>query len=185
MEKWILDYGFEERTKGRGVVIRGGAPQVQILSYSAIGAFLTHCGWNSMAEGISAGVPLITWPLFADQFASEKLAVQILKIGVKVGVEEPLRWAEEEKIGVLVKKEDVKEAIEGLMDGGEEAEERRKRAKKLGEMAKKAVEMGGSSHLNITKLTQDVMQKTEDRKQCSTCDEAATAHISNCNFLLG
>ncbi|XVF41666.1 hypothetical protein PTKIN_Ptkin01aG0298100 [Pterospermum kingtungense] len=47
-----------------------------------------------------------------------------LKIGVKVGVEECLRWAEEEKLGVLLKEE----AIERLMDGGKE--ERRRRAKK-------------------------------------------------------
>lgn len=158
VEKWILEYGFEERTKGRGFVIRGWAPQVLILSHPAIGAFLTHCGWNSTLEGISAGVPLITWPLFADQFANEKLAVQILKIGVKVGVEKPVKWAEEEKIGVLVMKDDVKEAIERMMDRGEEGEERRKRAKKLGEMAKKAVERGGSSHLNITQLIQDIKQ---------------------------
>ena len=75
---------------------------------------------------------------------------------------------EEAKVGVLVKKEDVKEAIERVMDGGEEGEERRKRAKKLGEMANKAVEMGGSSHLNITKLIQDIMQRANDRKQPST-----------------
>ncbi|XVE90462.1 hypothetical protein DITRI_Ditri20bG0079900 [Diplodiscus trichospermus] len=99
VEKWIIEDGFEERTKGRGLVIRGWAPQILILSHPAIGAFLTHCGWNSTVEGMSAGVPLITWPLFADQFANEKLAVQILKIGVKVGVEKPLKWTEEEKIG--------------------------------------------------------------------------------------
>ncbi|KAE8702328.1 UDP-glycosyltransferase 73C5-like [Hibiscus syriacus] len=135
--RW-LDSKKQERTKGRGLVVRGWAPQVLILSHPAIGGFLTHCGWNSTNEGISAGVPLINWPLFTDQFANEKLTVQILKIGVRVGVEEPLRWAKEEKIGVLVKKEDVKEAIEKLMD----EEERRKRAKKPGEMAKKAVEIG-------------------------------------------
>ncbi|OMO89614.1 UDP-glucuronosyl/UDP-glucosyltransferase [Corchorus capsularis] len=159
VEKWITEDGFEERTKGRGFLIRGWAPQVLILSHPAIGGFLTHCGWNSTLEGISAGLPLITWPLFADQFANEKLAVQILKIGVKVGVEEPVRWGEEEQIGVLVKKKDVQEAIRSLMDGGEEGEERRKRTKKLGEMAKKAVEMGGSSYLNITQLIQDLMQR--------------------------
>ncbi|KAK8542846.1 hypothetical protein V6N13_136603 [Hibiscus sabdariffa] len=168
VEKWISVDGFEERTKGRGLVVRGWAPQVLILSHPAIGGFLTHCGWNSTIEGISAGVPLVTWPLFADQFANEKLAVQILKIGVRVGVEEPVRWGEEEKIGVLVKKEDVKEAIEKLMDEGEEGEERRKRAKKLGEMAKKSVEIGGSSHLNITRLIQDIRQRAYDMKQTST-----------------
>ncbi|TYJ01801.1 hypothetical protein E1A91_A13G179700v1 [Gossypium mustelinum] len=167
VDKWISEDGFEERTKGRGLVIRGWAPQVLILSHPAIGGFLTHCGWNSTIEGISAGVPLITWPLFADQFANEKLAVQILEIGVRVGVEEPMRWGEEEKIGVLVKK-DVKEAIEKLMDEGEEGEERRKRAKRLGEMANKAVEIGGSSHLNITRLIQDIRRRANERKQLST-----------------
>ncbi|KAB2049210.1 hypothetical protein ES319_A13G161000v1 [Gossypium barbadense] len=168
VDTWISEDGFEERTKGRGLVIRGWAPQVLILSHQAIGGFLTHCGWNSTIEGISAGVPLITWPLFADQFANEKLAVQIVEIGVRVGVEEPMRWGEEEKIGVLVKKEDVKEAIEKLMDEGEEGEERRKRAKRLGEMANKAVEIGGSSHLHISRLIQDIRQRANERKQLST-----------------
>ncbi|XVF30465.1 hypothetical protein REPUB_Repub16aG0060200 [Reevesia pubescens] len=168
VEKWILEDGFEERTKGRGLVIRGWAPQVVILSHRAIGGFLTHCGWNSTIEAITAGVPLITWPLFGDQFCNEKLVVQILQIGVRIGVEEPLSWGEEAKVGVLVKKEDVKKAVERLMEAGEEGEERRKRAKKLGEMAEKALEVGGSSHLSITQLIQDIMQITYDRKQPST-----------------
>ncbi|PPD91240.1 hypothetical protein GOBAR_DD11832 [Gossypium barbadense] len=121
VDTWISEDGFEERTKGRALVIRGWAPQVLILSHQAIGGFLTHCGWNSTIEGISAGVPLITWPLFADQFANEKLAVQIVEIGVRVGVEEPMRWGEEEKIGVLVKKEDI--SGKGLMRGSNLAPE--------------------------------------------------------------
>ncbi|XWS57357.1 hypothetical protein CRYUN_Cryun09bG0167600 [Craigia yunnanensis] len=168
VEKWILEDGFEERTKGRGLLIRGWAPQVVILSHRAIGGFLTHCGWNSTIEAITAGVPLITWPLFGDQFCNEKLVVQLLQIGVRIGVEEPMMWGEEAKVGVLVKKEDVKKAVERLMDVGEEGEERRKRAKKLGEMAEKALEVRGSSHLNITQLIQDIMQRTYDRKQPST-----------------
>ena len=47
---------------------------------------MTHCGWNSTLEGICAGVPLVTFPLFAEQFINEKL-VQVVKIGVSVGAE--------------------------------------------------------------------------------------------------
>ncbi|KAL2345117.1 hypothetical protein Fmac_006402 [Flemingia macrophylla] len=120
LEKWINEEGFEERTKGRGLIIRGWAPQVLILSHPAIGGFLTHCGWNSTLEGISAGVPMVTWPLFGDQFLNEKLVTQMLKIGVSVGVEIPMKWGEEEKVGVVVKKDDIKRAIGMVMDDDEE-----------------------------------------------------------------
>ncbi|XP_057462228.1 UDP-glycosyltransferase 73C4-like [Actinidia eriantha] len=158
LEKWMLEEGFKERTRERGLLIRGWAPQVLILSHPSIGAFFTHCGWNSTLEGVCAGVPMMTWPMFAEQFCNEKLVVQVLRIGVSVGVEVPMRWGEEEKAGVLVKKDTVKEAIDDLMDGGIEGEERRTRARQLGEMANRATEEAGSSHLNITMLIQDVME---------------------------
>jgi UDP-glucosyl transferase 73C len=159
LEKWISEDRYEERIKGRGLLIRGWAPQLLILSHPSVGGFLTHCGWNSIIESISAGVPMLTWPLFGDQFMNEKLVVQVRKIGVRVGVEDPMKWGEEEKIGVLVEKEDVKAAIDMLMDEGEEREERRKRARELGEMAKRAVADGGSSHVQITLLIQDIMRQ--------------------------
>ncbi|XP_022745470.1 UDP-glycosyltransferase 73C3-like [Durio zibethinus] len=154
LEKWFKEQRFEERIKGRGLIIRGWAPQVQILSHPATGGFFTHCGWNSTIEGVSAGLPMITWPMFAEQFYNEKFVVQILKIGVKIGVEVPMNA----KV-LTVKREDVKKAIKQLVDGGDDAEERRKRAKKLGEMAKRAVEKGGSSYLNATLLIEHVNQQ--------------------------
>ncbi|KAH0971506.1 hypothetical protein GBA52_023662 [Prunus armeniaca] len=159
LEKWIAESGFEERNKARSLVIRGWAPQTLILSHPAVGGFLTHCGWNSTLEGICAGVPLLTWPLFGDQFLNEKLVEQILKIAVRVGVEFPVKWGEEEKTRVVVRKEKVKEAIEKLMDG-EESQGRRERARELAEMAKRAVAEGGSSYLNIKQLIQEIKELT-------------------------
>ncbi|XP_030492858.2 UDP-glycosyltransferase 73C4 [Cannabis sativa] len=157
-EDWLKKDGLEERTKGRGLFIRGWAPQVLILAHKAIGAFLTHCGWNSTLEGICAGVPLVTWPLFAEQFYNEKFIVQVKKIGVRVGAEVVVPIGDEEKYGVLVKRDHVKEGIEMVMDKGKEGEERRLRAKQFAIQAKKAVQKEGSSYLNITLLLEDIMQ---------------------------
>ncbi|CAL5195031.1 unnamed protein product [Lathyrus oleraceus] len=159
LEKWISEERFEERNKERGLIIRGWAPQVVILSHPSIGGFLTHCGWNSTLEGISAGVPMVTWPLFADQFLNEKLVTQVLRIGVSLGVEIPMRWGVEEKLVVLVKKEGIKEAICMVMDEGDESKEIRERASKLSDMANRAVEKGGSSYLNMDLLIKDIMQQ--------------------------
>lgn len=76
--------GFEDRMAGRGMVIKGWAPQVMILRHRAVGGFLTHCGWNSALEGIMNGVRLLAWPMSADQFSNAKLVVDYLKVGVKV-----------------------------------------------------------------------------------------------------
>ncbi|XP_009341087.2 UDP-glycosyltransferase 73D1 [Pyrus x bretschneideri] len=160
LEKWLVEERFEERIKGRGLLIKGWAPQVLILSNPAIAGFLTHCGWNSTIEGVCSGVPMITWPLFAEQFFNEKMIVEVLRIGVQVGVEAPVRWGDEEKVGVLVKKEGVKKAIESLMDDSEEGERRRTRAREVGEMSRMAMEEGGSSHSNMSYLIQDVMEQS-------------------------
>ncbi|GFS45826.1 UDP-glucosyl transferase 73C1 [Actinidia rufa] len=52
----------------------------------------------------------------------------------------------------------VKEGIDELMDGGIEGEERRRRARQLGELANRATEEAGSSNPNITMLIKDIME---------------------------
>ncbi|KAH7834190.1 hypothetical protein Vadar_013609 [Vaccinium darrowii] len=151
-DEWLPE-GFEKRLDGKGFIIRGWAPQVLILDHAAIGGFMTHCGWNSMLEGVTAGVPLITWPLFAEQFYNEKLVTDILRIGVGVGSQEWCRWPDESKI--FVKRKDIEKAVVQLMVG-EEAEENRSRARALGEMAKKAVQKGGSSYNYLSALLEEL-----------------------------
>ncbi|PRQ37993.1 putative flavonol 7-O-beta-glucosyltransferase [Rosa chinensis] len=155
-ESWLLGDGFEDRIRARGLLIYGWAPQILILSHPAVGGFLTHCGWNSTLEGICAGIPMITWPMFAEQFYNEKLIVQVLKIGEKVGASVAVPLGKQERSVVTVRSGELKDAIEKVMVN-EQGEERRQRAKRLAMMAKKATEEGGSSYFNIRLLIEDVI----------------------------
>ncbi|KAL6861233.1 hypothetical protein ACP4OV_016933 [Aristida adscensionis] len=142
---------LEARVAGSGLLIRGWAPQVLILSHPAVGAFVTHCGWNSTLEAVTAGLPIVTWPHFTDQFLNEKLAVEVLDIGVRIGVTEPLVYQTAYK-EIIVGRAVVEEAVRSVMGDGEEAEERRRRARVLGAKARSALQKGGSSHTNLLDL---------------------------------
>ncbi|KAG8058450.1 hypothetical protein GUJ93_ZPchr0002g26679 [Zizania palustris] len=151
VQEWMS--ALEARTAGRGLVVRGWAPQLAILSHRAVGGFVTHCGWNSMLEAITHGVPLVTWPHFADQFLNERLAVDVLGVGVPIGVTMPaMPGTLTDDNDVLVARADVARTVSALMSGSEEAEERRTKAKAFGEKARRAMEKGGSSYENLTHL---------------------------------
>ncbi|KAF0935107.1 hypothetical protein E2562_030394 [Oryza meyeriana var. granulata] len=148
VQEWLS--ALEARTARRGLVVRGWAPQLAILSHRAVGGFVTHCGWNSMLEAIAHGVPIVTWPHFSDQFLNERLAVDMLGVGVPIGVTMPVLLFGDE--AMPVGRADVARVVSALMDGGEEADERRRKAKEYGEKAHRAMEKGGSSYESLTQL---------------------------------
>uniref|UniRef100_M8C624 Glycosyltransferase n=1 Tax=Aegilops tauschii TaxID=37682 RepID=M8C624_AEGTA len=79
----LLPQGFEECTRGRGLVITGWVPQLGILAHDAVAAFLTHCGLSSTIEGLLFGRPLVMLPIMGDQVPNARL-MECRKVGVLV-----------------------------------------------------------------------------------------------------
>ncbi|KAL7212943.1 hypothetical protein ACSBR2_015607 [Camellia fascicularis] len=112
------------RFLGRGLVVPSWAPQIEVLSHHATGGFVTHCGWNSTLESIVHGVPLIAWPLFAEQ----KMNAVMLTEGLNVALR-PKR----EETG-LVGQEEIAKVVKSLMEG-EEGKKVRQRTEGLKDAA--------------------------------------------------
>ncbi|XWS47902.1 hypothetical protein CRYUN_Cryun13aG0025800 [Craigia yunnanensis] len=146
----VIPEGFEDRVAGKGILIKGWAPQIAILRHRAVGAFLTHCGWNSTLEGIAAEVVMLTWPMGADQFTNTKLLVDQWGVGIRVG-ESTQNIPESSKLAqVLV------ESLDGTKP-------ERIRAKRLSEAALGAVK-GGSSDKDLNSLVRAINElKTKKR----------------------
>ncbi|CAL4969992.1 unnamed protein product [Urochloa decumbens] len=72
-----------ETAAGRGHVT-AWCPQEQVLRHPAVGCFVTHNGWNSTCESLAAGVPMVCWPGFADQYVNCKYACEVWGVGVRL-----------------------------------------------------------------------------------------------------
>ncbi|KIJ46278.1 glycosyltransferase family 1 protein [Sphaerobolus stellatus SS14] len=60
------------------------APQQLILAHKATGWFVSHCGQNSFVESLAEGVPLLAWPLFADQPYNAAILSLRLNVGYQL-----------------------------------------------------------------------------------------------------
>ena len=130
----FLPSGFLERTKEKGLVVASWAPQVQVLGHNSVGGFLSHCGWNSTLESVQEGVPLITWPLFAEQRMNAVMLTDGLKVALRPKFNED----------GIVEKEEIAKVIKCLMDG-EEGIGMRERMGNLKDSAASALKDGSSS----------------------------------------
>ncbi|KAH0460030.1 hypothetical protein IEQ34_010693 [Dendrobium chrysotoxum] len=137
----FLPEGFVERTKDRGMMVRSWGPQREVLSHYATAGFVSHCGWNSTLESLVNGVPMIAWPLYAEQRMNEVLLVEGVKVALKP------------KAGVngVVRREEVAKVVKELMEG-EEGKEVRRRMQEMKEEAARAVVKEGSSYKAIEEM---------------------------------
>ena len=153
----VLPEGFLDRTAEKGLVC-GWAPQFKILYHPSIGGFVSHGGWNSIMESLWCGVPILVWPIYAEQKLNRYRIVRDLGLGVEVTENDEdmngrdLLMAYTDG-GHLVKREKVKVAVKALMDG--ESEVRRK-VKQMSETCREAVRDGGSSFASLGQFITDL-----------------------------
>lgn len=136
----LLPRGFTERTKEVGMVVKAWAPQAQVLRHEAVGGFVSHVGWNSTLEAVCGGVPIVAWPLYAEQKMNKVFLTE-----VKIAVE--MKGYDEE----MVKAEEVEQKVRWLMES-EGGMELKRKAKAMKESALSARQDGGSSSIAWGKL---------------------------------
>lgn len=143
----ILPEGFLERTKNTGMIC-GWAPQVDILAHKATGAFVSHCGWNSTIESVWHGVPIVTWPLYAEQHINAFQLVKDLEMAVELTLDYRMHDRK------IVKAEEMEKAIRCIMDSENPL---RKRVKDMKEICSKALMEGGSSFNSLGRFVETIL----------------------------
>jgi hypothetical protein len=141
---------FGERTRDRGYITRWVSRFLATLKHAAIGAFLSHCGWHSVLEGITSGTPFLTWPFQYDHWPVARCVTHVWRVGLGV----------EEGEGGLVGRDEVERKVRRIL-GEEDAEVDaiRVRSEALRSVAEKAVAKGGSSQLSLASFVADVTKK--------------------------
>ncbi|XP_042490867.1 anthocyanidin 3-O-glucosyltransferase 5-like [Macadamia integrifolia] len=133
LSRYLPD-GFLTRTRERGLVVPMWAPQGEVLSHPSIGGFLSHCGWNSTLESMVNGVPMIAWPLYAEQKMNAAMLEE--EVGVAVRTKElPTKK--------VVGREEVEKLVRLVME--KEGEAVRRRMKEVKESGLRAMGEGGTS----------------------------------------
>lgn len=108
------------------MVVTTWAPQLRILNHPSTGAFLSHCGWNSILESISAGLPIIALPGRAEQKMNCRFLVDVAQVAVELKVDEkgrPTSSSEVERKVRLVMQQDEGRTLKANVQALKRSEE--------------------------------------------------------------
>uniref|UniRef100_A0A453PXA2 Glycosyltransferase n=1 Tax=Aegilops tauschii subsp. strangulata TaxID=200361 RepID=A0A453PXA2_AEGTS len=140
----VLPPEFQAAIEGRGLLTTW-CPQEVVIEHEAVGVFLTHSGWNSTLESLCAGVPMLSWPFFAEQQTNCRYKRTEWGVGMEIGGE--------------VRRAEVAAMIQEAMEG-EKGEEMRHRAAEWKQKAAQATLPGGPSETNLDGLIHVLQGKT-------------------------
>ncbi|WRX16354.1 UDP-glucuronosyl/UDP-glucosyltransferase - like 10 [Theobroma cacao] len=151
----MLPPGFVDRSRRAGTgLVCGWVPQALILSHQAIGGFVSHCGWNSILESIWYGVPIATWPLYAEQQLNAFELVTELELAVEIR-------ADYRKGSDLVSPEELERALRRLMKGNDEV---RRKMREMKQKSRVALMPNGSSYKSLASLIEELTAEIAIKK---------------------
>ncbi|BBN09084.1 protein MpUGT20 [Marchantia polymorpha subsp. ruderalis] len=151
------------RTKGRGLFVQSFAPQMEVLSHPSTGAFISHCGQNSVLEALASGVPILAWPCLYDQSMNCRFLVEEAQIALEIcpGLLQG---------GGYVDRKQIEASIHTLFHT-KEGSALRRRVSEMKLKAEAAKGPNGSSTKNLHAV-------------CAKLKDLAKAHLENCSALI-
>ncbi|KAL0378678.1 UNVERIFIED_CONTAM: UDP-glycosyltransferase 87A2 [Sesamum radiatum] len=130
--------GKNDGLEGNGIVVPW-CDQLKVLCHPSVGGFWSHCGWNSTKEGTNS-----------------KMIVDDWKMGLRVKKDDES----------VVTRDEVARLVLRLMDSeSDEGKERRRRAKEIRDMCRRACAGGGSSETDILAFVRDISASIK----CNLC----------------
>ncbi|XP_048131713.1 UDP-glycosyltransferase 43-like isoform X1 [Rhodamnia argentea] len=148
-----LPEAFLDRTAETGLVC-GWVPQVTVLAHKAIGGFVSHCGWNSILESLWSGVPMATWPIYAEQQMNAFQMVAELGLAVEIRLDY-------REGSTLVSAEELERGLRCLMGSDGSSSKVRSRVKEMRDKSRTAATEYGSSHASMRRLVQQLVVELE------------------------
>nr|UYO37367.1 glycosyltransferase [Odontosoria chusana] len=151
-----LPEGFLDRTSARGLIVPW-VPQAEVLRHGSVGAFFSHCGWNSTLESMFEGVPMVVCPQAMEQRSNARWIVEHWRMGVEL----------EREVDGSFSKDAVERALHEVMH-----KTYKKGAVQVKEVTRRAVQEEGTSGSNLICLKQQ-LTKFHARKNLENVRETS------------
>ncbi|QRV96218.1 glycosyltransferase family 1 protein [Ceratobasidium sp. AG-Ba] len=150
---------MDKLTKSGQGMFPSWVKQLEVLEHPALHYFVSHGGWNSSTEAIVRGVPMIFWPIYADQPVN---ALHITKqhdcgfelLQVRTGLAKTTAYGPNGDSAIVGSEEAAREEIRNVLEmtQGVRGKQQRQNVRTLGKVARESIAPGGSGDVALERF---------------------------------